>query len=103
MTIVTWLVLFPFGVLASIYTIAALYRPLDLWFTIRTEWRRAISGILFWSLVVSVAVWLLDSISRTAFLSGYVGYGTIFTLITVVLKPQFIKVLSKYRRTRVIE
>ena len=77
--------LFVAGVYLCLRLIAALYRPLDLWYTIRTAYPRALRGILGWGGAVAVLVVVLDGRHRNAFLLGLSAF-LLFYLSLYVLR-----------------
>jgi len=66
--------LFVAGVYLCLRLIAALYRPLDLWYTIRTAYGRAFRGILGWGGAAAALVTVLDGGRRRAFLLGMAAF-----------------------------
>jgi len=66
--------LFACGVYVCLRLIAASYRVLDLWYTIRTAWPAAVRGVLAWGAAAAApAVWL-DGRRRAAFLLGMLAF-----------------------------
>jgi hypothetical protein len=49
------------GVLLGIRLLAALYAPIDLWYTIRTAWPTALRRLVGWSAVTAVALFLVPA------------------------------------------
>ena len=49
------------GMLLGIRVLAALYAPLDLWYTIRTAWPVALRRIAGWGVVTAAALLLLPA------------------------------------------
>lgn len=58
------------GILLGIRLVAALYAPIDLWYTIRTAWPVALRRVVGWSGATVVALLLLGGGWRWAFLAG---------------------------------
>ena len=59
------------GMLLGIRVLAALYAPIDLWYTIRTAWPVALRRTAGWSATTAAAVLLLPAGSpRWALLAG---------------------------------
>ena len=65
---------FALGVYLSIRMIAALYRILDLWYRIGTDYPRVIRGVAGWALTIAAIAGLLDGPVRVAFASGLVAF-----------------------------
>jgi branched-subunit amino acid transport protein len=82
---------FLIGVYLSIRIIAALYRIIDLWYTIESAWPRVVRGILGWSGAAVVAALILQ---RAAFLSGaatsIVLCAGLYAIIWRILVPRMI-------------
>jgi hypothetical protein len=68
------LALFACGVYVCLRLIAASYRVLDLWYTIRTAWPRVAGGIGAWGILAAVLAALLEDGRRTAFRAGMLSY-----------------------------
>lgn len=62
------------GVHLAIRTVAALYRIIDLWYTIETEYPRVLRGVLGWGGGTALIWALLPGGLRTAFLLGWLGF-----------------------------
>jgi hypothetical protein len=75
--VTAWLtdaVLFACGAYLCLRLIAAAYRFIDLWYTIRTAYPTVVRGILAWGGVVAALAALLDGRRRTAFLVGMLAF-----------------------------
>jgi hypothetical protein len=66
--------LFVLGTSLSIRLIAALFRPLDVWYTIGTAYPRAIRGLLGWGGLTAALLWALPGHARGALLWGLAAY-----------------------------
>lgn len=74
MTTLIAIVLLALGVHLALRTVAALYRAIDLWYTIRTAYPQVLRGILGWGgATVAIAV-LLPNQRRPAFLLGLLAF-----------------------------
>ena len=51
--------IFVAGILLGIRLVAALYAPIDLWYTIRTAWPVAVRRVVGWSATTAAALLLL--------------------------------------------
>jgi hypothetical protein len=80
---------FTIGVYLCIRVLAALYRVIDLWFTIRTAYGRVIGGVLGWGGAAMALVWALHDPYRTAREWGFVGYFLFYLSLFVVRYPLF--------------
>ncbi len=76
--------LFLCGAYLSMRTIAALYRVLDLWYTIRTAYPQVVRGILGWG-GTSAAIFALAGDLRRSFLLGMLAF-LVFYLSLFVLR-----------------
>ncbi len=74
MTILGHLAAFALGVWLSIRMIAALYRVLDLWYRIGTDYPRVIRGVVGWAATIAAIAWLLDATGRAALALGLVAF-----------------------------
>ncbi|MCI5222153.1 MAG: hypothetical protein D3924_05655 [Candidatus Electrothrix sp. AR4] len=90
MMIVYKITVFLAGMCVAVQVMAAFYRILDLWYTIRTEYLKIIRGIAFWSGVSMLLVILLGSDLRNAFLWGMTFYVP-FYVINFLLLRSFLK------------
>jgi len=80
MTTVIKIAVFMLGMYLSMRLIAAMYRVLDLWYTIRTAYPRVIRGILGWGgITIAIAVLLGDQ-WRHVFLWGLIVYGLFYLI-----------------------
>lgn len=77
--------LFLAGMYVGMRAIAACYRVLDLWYTIRTAYPAVLRGLLGWSGMMAALAVLLGG-RRTAFLGGALAY-LLFYLGLYVLRP----------------
>ena len=76
--------LFACGVYVSLRLIAASYRFLDLWYTIRTAWPRVAGAIAAWGgLAAALAAFLQDG-RRTAFLAGMLSFLAFYLSLCVL-------------------
>jgi len=76
--------LFALGVHLALRTVAALYRIIDLWYTIGTAYSRVLRGILGWGgATVAIALLLADE-GRSAFLWGVWGFVGFYLSLYVV-------------------
>lgn len=66
--------LFAAGLVVGIRLLAALYGPIDLWYTIRTAWPVVLRRIVLWAGVTVAALLLLGSGRRGAFLLGMAAH-----------------------------
>lgn len=84
--------LFLLGVYFSVRTIAAFYRVLDLWYTIRSAWPKATRGILAWTGATVLIAELLPASRRSAFVWGFAAYVAFYvavgTLLSRVVMPR---------------
>jgi len=77
------------GMLLGIRVLAALYAPIDLWYTIRTAWPVALRRIAGWSAATAAALLLLPADGlRRALVAGMaltllVHVGTWFVVIRI--------------------
>ncbi len=99
MTIVIKIVLFLLGMGISVQVIAALYRIIDLWYTIHTAYLKVIQGILGWAGISFLIAVLLGDQWRMAFLWGLVLYVP-FYLINFTLIQAIIRYRCKIRGHR---
>ena len=67
-------VLFGWGVYLCLRLIAASYRVLDLWYTIRTAWPAVLGGIAVWGGAAAATATLLGGRHRTAVVLGLAAY-----------------------------
>jgi hypothetical protein len=75
--VTAWLadaLLFAGGVYLSLRVIAASYRALDLWYTIRTAYPAVLGGIAGWGGAAAATAALLEGRHRTAFLLGLAAF-----------------------------
>ncbi len=78
--------LFLLGVYLSMRVIAALYRILDLWYTIGTAYPKVVRGILGWvGTAVAIAALVSDR-HRPAFLWGFAAFVAFFLSLHVLLR-----------------
>jgi hypothetical protein len=66
--------LFAGGVYVCLRLIAASYRAIDLWYTIRTAWPRVAAGIASWGALAGALAAALEDGRRTAFLAGMLSF-----------------------------
>ena len=84
----SWLilaVLVACGVYLSMRLIAAAYRVMDLWYTIRTAYPAVMRGIAAWGGAAGVLAILLHGSHRAALLAGMLGF-VVFYLSLYVLR-----------------
>ncbi|HWO88337.1 MAG TPA: hypothetical protein VNL98_04220 [Gemmatimonadales bacterium] len=62
------------GLVAGTGLLAALYGPLDLWYTIRTAWPTVLRRILLWSAITVVLLVLLSGTPRATFIAGITAH-----------------------------
>lgn len=79
--------LFALGVHLALRTVAALYRIIDLSYTIRTAYPRVLRGILVWSGSSAALGLLLAGEARAAFLWGFWGFVAFYLFLYVVRYP----------------
>lgn len=72
------------GLLVAIRLLASLYRVVDLWYTIRTEWASVLGRIIVWLGVTGGALLLLDGGRRWAFVAGMVLHGVLHLLASLM-------------------
>lgn len=66
--------LFVVGGVVGIRLLAALYGPLDLWYTIRTAWPVVVRRIVLWGAVAALGLVWLEDTARIAFGLGMAAY-----------------------------
>ena len=71
------------GALLGIRLLAALYAPIDLWYTIRIAWPVAVRRVLFWSGLTAAALLVLKGGGRWALVAG-LGAGVLLHVGTWV-------------------
>ncbi|MCI5209553.1 MAG: hypothetical protein D3910_12365 [Candidatus Electrothrix sp. ATG2] len=74
MMVIGKIIIFLLGMGLAVQVIAAFYRILDLWYTIRTEYLRVIRGIVFWCGISGLIAFLVGENLRNAFLGGMIFY-----------------------------
>ena len=74
MLLIGKIIAFLLGMGVAVQVLAAFYRILDLWYTIRTEYPRVIWGILFWCGLSACIAFLVGGNLRNAFLGGMLFY-----------------------------
>ena len=65
------------GILLGIRLLAALYAPIDLWYTIRTAWPVAVRRVVGWSATTAAALLLLPA----GGLRGALAAGMVLSLL----------------------
>lgn len=90
MTTLVAVATFALGVQLAIRTVAALYRIIDLWYTIGTEWLRVLWGILAWGGATAAIAALLPRTLRPAFLLGLLGFVG-FYLSLYLIRPALVR------------
>lgn len=78
-------VVFVLGVYLSVRSIAALYRVLDLWYTIGTAWPRVALEIGAWTGVVVFVSMLLPQGYRAALGWGIASYVVFYVTVALIL------------------
>ena len=73
--------LFLLGLYLSIRSIVALYRILDLWYTIRTAWPIVLRGLLVWLGGTAAIALALPPRLRAPFLWGALGYLAFYVVV----------------------
>ena len=73
------------GVYFSIRAVAALYRVLDLWYTIPTAWPEVARGVLGWVGGAALALVLLPGRLSAAFGGGLVAYLAFYVVLALLL------------------
>ena len=94
MTLLLQAASFTLGMYLSLRMIAALYRIIDLWYTIGTAYPRVIRGILVCGAMILAIGWLLDRLYRTAFVSGLLAY-LLFYLSLYLLRYVVFRALQR--------
>ena len=74
MMLVGKIIVFLLGMGVAVQVLAAFYRILDLWYTIRTEYPRVIRGIVFWCGISGLIAFLVGDNLRNTFLGGMIFY-----------------------------
>ncbi len=87
--------LFLLGTYLSIRAIAALYRVIDLWYTIRTAWAKVLRGILGWCGGAVAIALLLPDRYRPAFLWGLAGYLSFYLAAFLLLHLVIPRIASR--------
>ena len=82
MTLIINATLFVLGMYLSVRVVAALYRVIDLWYTIGTAYPKVVRGIVVWvGLSIAIAA-LLGEHYRQAFFWGFVVFIILYTVGT---------------------
>jgi hypothetical protein len=81
------MVLFLFGLHLALHTVAACYRIIDLWYTIRTTWPRVLGGILAWVTATAGIAVVLPERLRAAFLWGVGSFVPFYLGLYVIRHP----------------
>jgi hypothetical protein len=68
------IILFLLGMCLAVQILAAFYRIIDLWYTIRTAYPQVIRGIAIWGGVALLTAALIGDNLRNAFLWGLIFY-----------------------------
>ncbi|MCI5148459.1 MAG: hypothetical protein D3916_03525 [Candidatus Electrothrix sp. MAN1_4] len=68
------IIVFLLGMCVAVQVVAAFYRILDFWYTIRTEYPIVIKGIFFWCGLSSLIALFMGQSLRPAFLWGMLFY-----------------------------
>lgn len=80
MTIIVQIALFLSGMYIAMRMIAALFRIVDLWYTVNTAYPRMIRGVLGWGAVMVIMIVILGGILRTSFLSGVAVFSFLYLM-----------------------
>ncbi len=97
MMILIKIMVFIAGILLSMRLVAALYRIIDLWYAIATEFPGVIGRILFWG-APTIALAVLLTGSRVAFLWGLAAF-PIFYLLSHGLVNFLFRLLLMRKKT----
>lgn len=95
MMLVGKIIVFLLGMGVAVQVLAAFYRILDLWYTIRTEYPRVIRGIVFWCGISGLIAFLIGDNLRNAFLCGIIFYFPFYAANFFLLQS-----IIKYRYTK---
>jgi len=85
-TAIAAVVSFGLGIYFSVRTIAALYRVIDLWYALRRERLRVVTGILGWGGGAVVALLVMH---RSAFLWGFTSDALLFVVSSLASRIWF--------------
>lgn len=86
MTLIINTAVFVLGMYLSVRVVAALYRIIDLWYTIGTAYPKVIRGIVGWvGLSIAIAA-LLGEHYRQAFAYGFVAFLIFYPVSTISSK-----------------
>jgi hypothetical protein len=80
MTIIVQIALFFAGMYVSMRMIAALFRIVDLWYTINTAYPRMIRGVLGWGAVMAIMIVMLGGVLLTSFLFGLAVFSFLYLM-----------------------
>ena len=86
MTLLISTTLFLLGVYLSMRVIAALYRILDLWYTIGTAYPKVVRGILGWAGATVAITVLVSDRHRPAFLWGLAAFVAFYLSLYVLVR-----------------
>lgn len=87
MTTLVPIALFALGVHLALRTVAALYRMIDLWYTMRTAYPRVLRGILGWGGITLAIGAVLPRALRPAFLLGVLSFLGFYLSLYVIRLP----------------
>ena len=73
------------GFLVGVRVLAAIYGPLDLWYTIGTAWPVVVRRIVVWVAVAVAALAWLEGAPRTAFALGMATHGLVHVLSSFLI------------------
>ncbi len=68
------IIVFLLGMCVAVQVVAAFYRIIDLWHTIRSEYPSVIKGLFFWGSISALIAFLVGDSLRPAFLWGMIFY-----------------------------
>ena len=74
------------GVYFAIRVLAALYRIVDLWYRIGTDWPHVLLGIIGWGGAALGVALLAGGEGRAAFLGGLAGYAVLHVALYVATR-----------------
>ncbi|HWP37438.1 MAG TPA: hypothetical protein VNL18_07795 [Gemmatimonadales bacterium] len=87
MTTVAEILVFVLGMHLSLRTVAACYRIIDLWYTIRTEYPRVIRDILRWVAVTGALIMVLPDDLQRSLLWGAGSFVVLYLSLYVMRYP----------------
>jgi hypothetical protein len=99
-TIVAAVAAFAAGLVVGIRLVAALYGPIDLWYTIGTAWPVVVRRLVLWTLVTAAALAWLDGTARAAFVTGMLAHVLALVAFAIALPNTYPR---RFRPTRTVE